>query len=143
MNLTAIAFHEAAHGVAAILAGVAVKHVTIRPTGTSGGHMKPTLAVGACEPEALLLAWLCGGAAERKLTGKAAVLDATDLEEARLLAAILTEADPDAQVTIDRRERYNVLADARVELNWEWIGRVATALMRKQTLGGGEIADVM
>lgn len=140
---TIVAIHEAAHGVIALARNIPITVVTITPTGDSAGHALPAVTLGSIEVVDWLVYLAAGGAAERRMTGKAATLDAHDRWVASLYGAAKTNADPDSAAVAAYLDRFAALADADVIANWKWIERTATALDRRRTLDGGAIADLM
>ena len=140
---TSAAYHEAGHAVVAISRGIPVLRCTIVPTRNTGGHVLPNVPTGSIDMHDLLVMWLAGGAAERRLTGKSATLNANDLAYAYLIASVMVRAEPGTKATADHLARYELLADVDVASHWNWIGRVAKRLLVKRTLCGGDVADLM
>jgi hypothetical protein len=138
-----LAVHEAAHAVVALVRGVPVTRCTIEADRASLGHVQPAVPIGTIDTFDLLEFWLAGGAAERKATGTPARGDAYDLEMARLLVSAMLGTEPGSAATAAAVGRYAVIADVEIELAWPWIRRVATALVRKRTLDGASVADLM
>jgi len=142
MSESLIAHHEAAHACLAILRGVPVRRCSIVPTRTTRGHMLPAIPTGAIEISDLIVMWLAGDAAERRVAGTAA-LSENDIAHASMLVAALAGAELDSPAVTASLARFQLLADAQVALHWSWIERVASALLRKGTLDGGDVADLM
>lgn len=139
----AVAYHEAGHAVIALLHGLAISAATIVPAGSTAGCVRQVQRFGSVDSTDLMVMLLAGAAAERKLTGKPATLDADDRDSARTLASVIVKAEPDSAAVEKHLAMYDVLADAGISQHWDWITRVASALQRKQTLDGHAIAGLM
>ena len=143
MSEAAVAHHEAGHACIAILRGVPVRRCSIEPTRTTSGHMLPAVPNGTIEIADLLVLWLAGTSAEQRFTGRVSVLGETDLQRASALASVQIDAEPDSPAVAAYLKRFQLMADVQVQLHWEWIARVASALVRKRTLDGAQVADLM
>lgn len=131
-----VAYHEAGHAVAAIRRGVGLSRVTIDPTDP---FCRSHAVMGELGPHDVLVMICAGAAAEARYLKRAVPMEGTDLEQARLLASLVTHADLDGQETEDVLARCRVAADAEVLLNWNTITKVAAALVRQTTLAGTDV----
>jgi hypothetical protein len=134
------AFHEAAHAVAAIRAGLVFKHVTAIPDEfeeTEGAlHWSDLHTSGHVEmsPELLAVVLLAGPCAEARLTDREvdevfSDEEATDDREA--IAGLMLSADAFMTASIE--------ALALIERDWLLIGRVADELMQVDELAYEEV----
>jgi hypothetical protein len=105
--------------------------------------MLPAVPNGTIEIADLLVLWLAGTSAEQRFTGRVSVLGETDLQRASALASVQIDAEPDSPAVAAYLKWFQLMADVQVQLHWEWIARVASALVRKRTLDGAQVADLM
>jgi hypothetical protein len=141
--MSATEYHEAGHAVVGILRGIPIKRVTIEPTRNTRGHCRTAVPVQDLDTSDFLVYVCAGAAAEQRYTGRPAAIEGPDLDQALVVASFHTGAALNSQATVDCIERHRVLADAAVTLNWGWVGNVARALLRKRTLTGANVADLM
>ena len=99
MHSDSAAHHEAAHAVIAVLRNLPVRRCSIIRAGASDGYTKLMESFVHHSARDLLVLVLAGGAADRKVTGEASRQDIRDLEVARMLASLLSDADETAPET--------------------------------------------
>lgn len=145
-DLTATAFHESGHAVAALRHGLVLRTVDVIYTLTRFGAADYDDKHAPRETQALCL--LAAGAAERRYTGSRRANDAGDVDALRVLfrGSVL---DPDRpyenQLPGTDAERQRIVeewyakAEAFVEREWMWIERVAKALQHRERLTGAEV----
>jgi ATP-dependent Zn protease len=134
-----VAFHEAAHAVAALLLGLPVATVSVKAREHSLGHVMLGTALNRVEILDAIQMFLAGGAAARKLTGRAALGDEDDLQQARAFAGAMAGRARAAELVDDAR----ALVDALVIEHWDSIQRVAAALLTHGNLRGDKVADLL
>jgi hypothetical protein len=119
-----LAFHEAGHAIAAIAHGVPLKSVNLRETtqAVAMGDVVLTDAIVIC---------LAAGAAERKFTGRAALLDANDRVQAQTLIGGVGGGWTE--------HHFSLLADDFVERHWPLIRRLAHRLLRERSISGADV----
>ena len=142
MRDVVLAHHEAAHGVIAIVCGIAVSRVSIVRSRDTLGYMRPAQRITEIGMDSVAITWLSGPAAEKRLTGAAGPGCAEDFTVARAFVAAMLRGTPTPARVDEHLARFAALAEARVCLHWDWITRVAEALMRRRGLTGSEIADL-
>jgi hypothetical protein len=155
-RLTATAHHEAGHGVAAWRLGVRTRRITILPDGEVAGmhefegylrrarpgmEVTPSIRV-KLENTALIL--LAGPLAERRYLkrGYRRYGAGNDYEKMITCLTCLTGESDELQAYADLmwiRARNFVRSDS----NWWLIRQVATELMRRRTLSGPQLRDVI
>jgi hypothetical protein len=145
-DLTATAFHESGHAVAAVRHGLPLESVDVVYTPDRFGAADYKHEHAPLEVRALCL--LAAGAAERRYTGSRRAHDAGDVHALRVLfqgsaldpdrpyAERPSGADAERQRIVDA---WYGKAEAFVEREWMWIERVAQALQRRERLTGDEV----
>ena len=122
-GLTAAAFHEAGHAVAAVALELAVDHVSIRPDGVDAARC--FVARTALEDLRVTVVRMAGAEAERRYR-------------------------PDAQpsrrdlsgVPVPLRPWARLLAARLIKKCWPAVERVAAALLARGALTGSEVEDI-
>lgn len=134
------AFHEAAHAVAAIRAGLIFKHVTVIPDEyeeTDGAlHWSDLHASGDVEvsPELLAVVLLAGPCAEARATNREVDEVFSDEE-----ATDDREAINSLMLSADTFMKAGVEALALIERDWPLIERIADALLEYDELDYEEV----
>jgi hypothetical protein len=140
-NDKVIAYHEAAHAVISLLQHIPVTFASIEPGRDHEGQTRLAVTLGACEPTAWLLASAAGAAAERRIAGTAVHALGDRIADRQLVTALLGGEPSDRRINV-RLRQIDALADAAVSAHWDWIERVAHALIKKRRLRGGVIAGL-
>ena len=145
-DLTATAFHESGHAVAALRSGLVLRSVDTIYTIDRFGAADYEHEHAPRETRELCL--LAAGAAERRYTGSHRAMDAGDVEQVGILFKN-SHLDPEipylkrqAGADAERQQIVNkwyAKAEAFVEREWMWIERVARALQRHERLTGAEV----
>lgn len=135
------AYHEAGHWVVAVMLGVAVDTVTIEPGPEDDWIGKVDLSGGVTTHQTLFVITVAGGLAELEMlrrTGRSPTIE--DLAGAQSDIRELTDTigHPD-NVPLDWWE----LAGETVHANWDWIDRLALALLERRTLTCDEAWSVL
>jgi len=148
-DLWATAYHESGHAVAAVRHKLIVKSVDVEYTVHRFGACDYDHETAPTETRAICL--LAAGAAERRYTGSHRAHDAGDIAhlgflfKGSLLDPEIPYANRHPGADVERQrvvEKWYAAAEAFVDKEWEWIDRVAKALVQRRQLSGDEVKSL-
>ncbi len=144
LALTATAYHEAGHAVAAFFARVPFKHVTIKPDGDMNGHVRyvrPRRLTWAGQHARGMVA-LAGETAQCRFEPRSARghHGASDRATVAMLALDVGGGPAVVNALIGL---WQAQADELVEGRWDCIERVAATLLERETLTAAEVRDAI
>jgi hypothetical protein len=133
----AVAIHEAAHGITAMLLGLDLRHITVeRSTRRFGGALLNG-TFGNAEPWKVFVFVLAGPLAERAFRGTTSRVQFASADQD--LLDLLREA---TDLSAARVRQLEQLAEAFVLGHELWIRRVADQLLRRRRLSAADVANL-
>jgi hypothetical protein len=143
------ALHEAGHATVACMFGFDVKVAVLHAVGASQSEagrveLRDHVFEIDDDPTRYLTYLLSGAAAEKRQTGSYSKRDASDLAQALTAAAVVLNVDRDSPRAVTAVRDAQALANALMLNNalWEWVQRVAAALIQRRRLTGRQIAEL-
>jgi hypothetical protein len=147
-----VALHESAHAVIAGMAGVDVKSVVLHRGSQRGerewerGRVELFDATAERDADAprYIRFLLAGAAAEKRHTGSYSERDRDDVSHARTLTWAMLNAEPDSPRVKAHFDSEQAIVNAWMwdDTIWQWVTRVADALVRRRHLTGRDVHEL-
>ena len=133
---------RAGHAVAAVLAGVEIKHVTINPTGDSAGYivyLRPTRALNQVQKRSMVA--LAGEAAQRRFNPRS-VRGHYESGDCTAVVNYALECSGSAEQAELLVRFWSIQARELVQARWNTIERVVAAHLKGKTWTHNEVHTI-